>query len=67
MVVQCGFGIEGKAWDQRVHVDVGLDLSCIDIQFLAPHQFRLLALFDNGIEEATEDLQAIALADAGQT
>src|SRR5260370_28630345 len=55
-----------KARSQRIEVGIGVDLGAIDIEFLAPDQLLLLALFYDCVEEAAEHLYSIALTDAGQ-
>jgi hypothetical protein len=44
---------------QRIQVGIGVDLRIINIEFLAPDQLLLLALFHNRIIEAPELLSAI--------
>ena len=61
---QVGLGREPR--DAAAHGGVGLYLGRVEKQLLAPHQSGLDALFDDPLEEATEDLQPVALADAGE-
>jgi len=51
---------------QGVHGGVRLHLSGVDEQLLAPHQPGLEALLNDPLEEATEDLQPVAVPDPGE-
>ena len=59
-------GLDGEARLERVERGVGRDLGRVDVELLAPDQPRRDALLDDRLEEAAEDVQPVALADAGQ-
>ena len=61
---QVGLGREPR--DPALHGSIGLDLGRVEEELLAPHQPCLDTFFDDPLEEATEDEQAVALADAGE-
>ncbi len=56
----------GKTGFHRLHGSIGLHLGRIEIQILAPDQFGLLTLFDDGLEEATKHREAITGADLAE-
>src|SRR5262249_680138 len=47
-------------------VGIGVDLRAIDVQLATPDQFLLLALLNDGVEEAAKNVHAIAFADTRQ-
>src|SRR5258708_9768585 len=59
--------LDRKARSQRIQVGIGIDLSAINVEFFAPDQLLLLALFHNRVEEAAKDVDAIAFTNARQT
>ena len=61
-----GAGSDGEPGLHGVDRGIGHDLRRIDVEFLAPHQPRRLALLHDGREETAERLQPIACADARQ-
>lgn len=56
-----------KSRRQRIEICVDINLGGVNIQFFAPYQLRLLTLFNNRLEEAPKDIDAVAGADAAQT
>ena len=62
-----GARFDSKAGRQRIHRGIGQHVGRIEVELAAPDQPGLLALLDNGLEEAAKDLQAVAGADAGET
>jgi hypothetical protein len=59
-------GFHRKAGLDRLDGGVRQDFGRIYVQFLAPDQAGLLALLNDGLKEAAEDLQPIARANAAQ-
>jgi hypothetical protein len=59
-------GFDGEACGEGVQGGIGLHLGGVDVEFAVPHQPRLLALRNNGLEELAEDFQPVAQADARQ-
>jgi hypothetical protein len=57
----------GEAGLERSERRIGRDLGGVDVQLLPPDQSRRKARFDDRLEEAAEDVEAVALADAAQT
>ncbi len=57
--------IDVEAREQRIFIGVCVDLSGIHIDLCAPDEARLAALVNNGIEEATETGDTVAVADFG--
>src|SRR2546421_5445100 len=55
-----------KTRRERIQIGVRVHLSRIKVQLLAPHQFGLLTLFDDGLKEAPKHREAIAQADLTQ-
>src|SRR5258708_13385681 len=60
-------GFDCKTWFDGLHGSIGLHFGRIEIQFLAPDQFGLAALFDNRFKKAPKDCQAKPLADTSKT
>ena len=58
--------LNGKPRRKRIEIGIGIHLSRIKVQFLAPHQLCLPTLFDDGLKEAPKHLQTIAQADLTQ-
>ena len=58
--------LDSEARGHRIERGIGLDLGRVEVEFLAPDQTGGEALLDDRLEEAVEDLQAVALPDAGQ-
>ena len=56
--------LDGKARLDRIQGGIDVHFRSIHIELLAPDQTRLLALIDNGLEEATKQLHTIAAANA---
>jgi len=56
--------IDSEARLHGVEGGVGLDLGGVDVQLLAPHEARVDALLNDGIEEPAKDLEPVALPDA---
>jgi len=59
-------GIGGEPGYPALHGGVSLDLGRVEEELLAPHQPGIDALLHDPLEEATEDLQAESLPDAGE-
>src|SRR5581483_6942812 len=59
-------GFNSKASDERIQSGIGIHLGGIDVEFLAPHEFGLLALFHNRFEEAAKNVQSITGANTAQ-
>jgi hypothetical protein len=59
-------GFYCKAGQDRVQGRIGFDLGRVHIQFLAPDQASLLALLDNGVEEAAEDGDTVAVTNTAR-
>jgi hypothetical protein len=59
--------IYGKTRLDRIQGGIGMHLGGIHKQFLAPDQSCLLTLVDNGLKEALEHLDAIALTNTRET
>jgi hypothetical protein len=59
--------LDTEAGPQRVHGGVGLNFGGVKVQLIAPDQPCRSALLDDGLEEATEDVQRVPLADARHT
>src|SRR6266700_2497337 len=58
--------LNGKPRSERIQIGIGIHLSRIKVQLLAPHQLRLPTLFDDGLKEAPKHREAIAQADLTQ-
>jgi len=58
--------LDGEPRQQRVQGGVGSDVGGSGVDLFAPHKARCLALFHDGIEEATEGVYAVPLPDLGQ-
>jgi hypothetical protein len=58
--------VHREARDERIYVGIGRDLGCVDIQLATPHQPCLLTLLHNTLEEALENVDAVAVANAGK-
>ena len=56
-----------KARGERIQVGVGVDLRAINVQLSTPDQLLLLALLNDGVEEAAKDVDPIAFTDTGET
>ena len=59
-------GLDGKTRLDGVAGSVGLDFGRVNVEFFSPDQASLLALLDNCLKEAAEDIDAIALTDTRQ-
>jgi hypothetical protein len=59
-------GLDREARGKRAERGIRLHLGRIEVEFAAPHQPRLPALFQDRIEEAAKDLHPVARADARQ-
>ncbi len=58
--------LDRKARSERIQVGVSVDLRAINVQLSTPDQLLLLALLNDGVEEALEHLHAIAFSDTCQ-
>jgi hypothetical protein len=58
--------LDGEPGKQAVYGGVGLHLGRVEVKLLAPYQPRLDAQLDDLLEEAAEDLKAVAFSDTGE-
>src|SRR6266446_1178148 len=59
--------LDRKARLDRLHRGIGIHFGSVNIELFSPDQLLLLALLHNGLKEATEDIDSIALTNTGQT
>ena len=58
--------LNGEAGSDRLQGGVGLNLGCIEVKFLSPHQPCFGAHLHDPLEESPEDLKSIAIPDPGE-
>src|SRR5215207_4891331 len=66
MLVRLRFGLQVEPWGHTVERGIRADLGGVEEELLTPHQPRLLAQFNDVLEEALEDGEPQPLPDTRQ-